>query len=108
LATIRHLPSDKIQTPTIAWETSVLSEPPENLPSAIGASDAQILNKEYAEVFSENDLVNLLNFQTAIKITIDDQSTRPFLTQTLPLPKSVNQNRKKVITVSRERWSKKK
>jgi len=75
---------------------------------AIGASDAQILNKEYAEVFSENDLVNLSNFQTAIKMTIDSQSTRPFLAQTLPLPKSVNQNRKKVITVSRERWSKKK
>ena len=75
---------------------------------AIGASDAQILNKEYAEVFSENDLVNLSNFQVATKMTIDGQSTRPFLAQTLPLPKSVNQNRQKVITVSRERWSKKK
>ncbi len=75
---------------------------------AIGASDAQILNKEFAEVFSENDLVNLSNFQIATKMTIDGQSTRPFLAQTLPLPKSVNQNRQKVITISRERWSKKK
>ena len=74
---------------------------------AIGASDAQILNKEYAEVFSENDLVNLSNFQIATKMTIDGQSTRPFLAQTLPLPKSINQNREKVINVSRERWSKK-
>jgi len=74
---------------------------------AIGASDASILNKEYAEVFSENDLVNLSNFQIAIKMTIDGQSTRPFLAQTLPLPKSVNQNREKVINVSRERWTRK-
>ena len=74
---------------------------------AIGASDAQILNKEYAEVFSENDLVNLSNFQIATKMTIDGQSTRPFLAQTLPLPKSVNKNREKVIKVSRERWTKK-
>ena len=74
---------------------------------AIGASDAAILNKEFAEVFSENDLVNLSNFQIATKMTIDGQSTRPFLAQTLPLPKSVNQNREKVINVSRERWSKK-
>jgi type III secretory pathway component EscS len=75
---------------------------------AIGASDAQILNKEFAEVFSENDLVNLSNFQVAIKMTIDGQSTRPFLAQTLPLPQSINQNRQKVINISRERWSKKK
>jgi hypothetical protein len=74
---------------------------------AIGASDAAILNKEFAEVFSENDLVNLSNFQIATKMTIDGQSTRPFLAQTLPLPKSVNQNREKVINVSRERWTRK-
>ncbi|MFC1625060.1 type IV secretory system conjugative DNA transfer family protein [Patescibacteria group bacterium] len=74
---------------------------------AIGASDAQILNKEYAEVFSENDLVNLSNFQIATKMTIDGQSTRPFLAQTLPLPKSINKNKEKVIRVSRERWTKK-
>ena len=71
-----------------------------------GASDAEILFKEYAEVFSQNDLVNLSNYQVAIKLMVDGQSTRPFLAHTLPLPISRNQNRQKVIAVSRERWGK--
>ncbi|MBU0572718.1 type IV secretion system DNA-binding domain-containing protein [Patescibacteria group bacterium] len=71
-----------------------------------GAEDAQILQKEFSEVFTENDLVNLSRFQVAIKLTIDGQSNRPFLAHTLPLPVSRNQNRPKVITASRERWSK--
>lgn len=74
---------------------------------AAGASDADILHKEYAEVFSQNDLVNLSNFQIAIKLMVDGQSTRPFLAKTLPLPISKNQNKDKVISVSRERWGKK-
>lgn len=74
---------------------------------AVGASDASILFKEFAEVFSETDLVNLSNYQIAAKLTIDGHSTRPFLAYTLPLPVSKNQNREKVVRVSRERWAKK-
>ena len=74
---------------------------------AVGANDASILFKEFAEVFSENDLVNLSNYQIATKLTIDGFTTRPFLGHTLPLPVSSNLNRDKVIKVSRERWSKK-
>ena len=74
---------------------------------AIGAEDAQIINKEFAEVFSENDLVNLSNYQIALKLMIDGHSSRPFLANTLPLPASVNQNKEKVIKVSRERWTQK-
>jgi hypothetical protein len=72
-----------------------------------GAEDAAILNKEFAEVFSESDLVNLSNFQIAIKLMINGHSSRPFLAHTLPLPISKNQNREKVIAVSRERWTQK-
>ncbi len=72
-----------------------------------GADDAATLKREFAEVFSENDLVNLARYQVAVRLTIDDQITRPFLATTLPLPKSINQNRDKVIKVSRERWAKK-
>ncbi len=74
---------------------------------AVGATDAEILNKEFAEVFSTNDMVNLGRFQIATKMTIDSQVTRPFVSTTLPLPISKNQNRQKVIDVSRQRWSKK-
>jgi hypothetical protein len=72
---------------------------------ALGASDAEILHKEFAEVFSQSDLVNLSKYQIAIKMMIHGQSTRPFLAHTLPLPISKNQNRNKVIEVSRQRYS---
>lgn len=72
---------------------------------ALGAGDAEILFKEFAEVFTQNDLVNLSNYQIAIKMTIQGHTTRPFLANTLPLPISSNQNREKVIQASRERWT---
>jgi hypothetical protein len=73
---------------------------------AVGASDADILFKEFAEVFTQIDLVNLGRFQIATKMTIDSQVTRPFVSTTLPLPISKNENRQKVIDASRERWTK--
>ncbi len=72
---------------------------------ALGASDSEILHKEFAEVFSQNDLVNLSKYQIAMKMMIDGQTSRPFVANTLPLPISKNQNRQKVIEVSRQRWA---
>lgn len=74
---------------------------------AVGAEDASLLNKEFGEVFSQNDLINLENYQIAVKLMIDGYTSRPFLARTLPLPISRNQNRAKVIKVSQERWGKK-
>lgn len=74
---------------------------------ALGANDADILKKEFAEVFTEKDLVNLEKYQIAIKMMIDGEAQRPFLAHTLPLPISSNQNRNKVIEVSRQRYSSK-
>jgi hypothetical protein len=72
---------------------------------SVGADDADVVYKEYAEVFTQNDLVNLSNRQIAAKLMIDGHSTRPFLAHTLPLPASRNQNRGKVIEISRKRWA---
>src|SRR3989344_772770 len=72
---------------------------------SVGAEDAAIIYKEFAEVFSQNDMVNLENFQIALKLMIDSYTSRPFLAHTLPLPASKNQNRGKVINVSRERYA---
>jgi len=72
----------------------------------VGADDAEIIHKEYAEVFSQNDLVGLSNYQVAVKLMIDGHSSRPFIAHTLPLPASRNQNRPKVIEASRAQWSK--
>src|SRR3989344_2795196 len=74
---------------------------------AVGASDSSILHREFAETFSENDLVSLLRYQIAVKLMVDGHSARPFLANTLPLPVSSNKNREKVIRVSRERWARK-
>lgn len=73
----------------------------------VGADDAEVIHKEYAEVFSQNDLVNLANFQVAVKLMVDGRSTRPFLAHTLPLPASKNQNKTRVLQVSRDKWSRK-
>jgi hypothetical protein len=73
---------------------------------AVGAGDADILTKEFSEVFTAQDLIDLGKYQIAAKMTIDSQVTRPFVATTLPLPISSNLNRQTVIQVSRERWTK--
>lgn len=70
----------------------------------IGAEDARIIMKEFGDVFTDKDLVNLENYQIALRLMVDSMSGRAFLARTLPLPVSANQNREKVIRVSRERW----
>ncbi|MFC1790803.1 type IV secretion system DNA-binding domain-containing protein, partial [Patescibacteria group bacterium] len=71
----------------------------------VGADDASILEKEFGEVFTQKDLVSLDRFQIACKLTIDSQSSQPFLAYTLAPFKSSNQNRDKIIRVSRERYA---
>lgn len=70
----------------------------------IGADDARIIMKEFGDVFTDKDLVNLENYQIAVRLMVDSMSGRAFVARTLPLPASANQNREKVIRVSRERW----
>lgn len=70
----------------------------------IGADDARIIMKEFGDVFTDKDLVNLENYQIAVRLMVDAMSGRAFVARTLPLPASRNENRDKVIRVSRERW----
>ncbi len=44
----------------------------------IGASDAEYMAKEYAPVFSDQDLVNIANYQAYIKLNIDNATSRAF------------------------------
>lgn len=44
----------------------------------IGAQDAEFLAKEFAPVFSDQDLINLDKFKGVIKLSIDTQPSRPF------------------------------
>ena len=44
----------------------------------IGAQDAEYMTKEFAPVFSEQDLVNIANYQAYIKLNIDNATSRAF------------------------------
>lgn len=73
----------------------------------LGADDAAALQKEYGELYSQEDLVHLGRYQIVNKISIDNVISRPFPAHTLPLASSSNKNREKVIRVSRERYGSK-
>ncbi len=71
----------------------------------LGAQDAYIFAREFGQTYKEEDLVTLGLFQIVLKLSIDGQTSLPFPAQTLPLAASKNQNREKVIRISRERFS---
>ncbi len=88
-------------------QSAILGNAGSMIAFAVGASDAEIIGKEFSEVFSQGDLVNLSRFQVAIKLMIDWHVTRPFFAHTLPLPDTKLQTREAVIESSRLRWGKK-
>lgn len=71
----------------------------------MGADDADLFNKEYGHLYTQDDLVNLGRYQIINKISIDNIISRPFPAQTLPPLSNKNNNREKVINVSRERYA---
>lgn len=72
----------------------------------IGAADAEILEKEFAPQFTEQDLVNLTKYDVYLKLMVDGVATNPFSATTLA-PIAEKQGQKdKIIKVSRERYSK--
>lgn len=73
----------------------------------VGAHDAYNLTKEFAEIYTENDLVSLGKFETVVKLSIDGMTSGPFPALTLPLPSLKNDNREDVIRVSKERYGRK-
>lgn len=73
----------------------------------VGAHDAFMLTKEYAEIYTENDLVSLGKFETVVKLSIDGMTSSPFPAMTLPLPNLTNDNRADIIRVSKERYGRK-
>ena len=72
----------------------------------IGAQDANVLSREFGQWYKEEELVSLGAYQIVIKLAIDNLTSLPFHATTLPLPKSKNQNKEKVIKVSKERYTK--
>ncbi|MBP6044974.1 MAG: type IV secretion system DNA-binding domain-containing protein [Microgenomates group bacterium] len=73
----------------------------------VGAKDAYILTREFAELYTENDLVSLGKYEVVTKLSIDDMTSAPFPAKTLPLPAVSNDNRDKIIKHSKEKYTKK-
>jgi hypothetical protein len=71
----------------------------------MGADDAELFNKEYGHQYTQDDLVTLGRHQIINKVSIDNIISRPFPAHTLPPLSNANNNREKVIKVSRERYA---
>jgi hypothetical protein len=70
----------------------------------VGSTDADILVKEFAPTFTEEDLVNLPKFHVYLKLMIDGVASRPFSALTLPPIAAATGSLEKVLRVSRERY----
>ena len=73
----------------------------------VGGQDAYVLSKEFAELYTENDLVSLGKHEIVTKLSIDGMTSAPFPATTLPLPSLKNDNREKIIQLSKERYGRK-
>ncbi len=49
----------------------------------VGADDAEYLEKEYAPVLSQQDIIGIANYTTYLKLNIDNASSRPFDIKTI-------------------------
>ncbi len=75
----------------------------------VGAADAEELVKEFAPVFTEEDLVNIPKYEMYLKLMIDGIASDPFSARGLPplTKEEETGNVEKVIRSSRERYAKK-
>jgi hypothetical protein len=72
----------------------------------VGAYDAELLEKEFAPIFTAEDLVNLGFAQAYMKLMIDGVSSQPFSAVTLPpILEPPISNRDRVIAYSRQQYA---
>jgi len=72
----------------------------------VGSFDAEVLEKEFAPVFTMEDIVNLGLYQVYLKLMIDGVASQPFSAVTLPLiPKPEISFRNQVVEASRKSFT---
>lgn len=71
----------------------------------VGSDDAAFLTKEFAPVFTEQDLVNLDVFNIYVKLSIDGLTASAFSAGTLPPSADKNTNKARIIESSRKKYS---
>lgn len=70
----------------------------------LGGLDAELMSKEFAELYTPNDLVSLGKYEIVLKISIDGMTSAPFPAKTLPLPSLKNENKDTIIRLSKEKY----
>ena len=69
----------------------------------VGSFDAEVLEKEFAPVFTAEDIVNLGLYQVYLKLMIDQVASQPFSAVTTPpIPKPEVSFREKALEMSRK------
>lgn len=73
----------------------------------VGSYDADVLEKEFAPMFTAEDMVNLGFAQIYLKLMIDGVSSQPFSATTLPpIPKPEKTSKPAIIEHSRDHFAK--
>ena len=72
----------------------------------VGSYDAEVLEKEFAPIFTMTDIVNLGRFQIYLKLMIDGVASAPFSATTLPGPdEPADSFKTRAIAASRAQYS---
>lgn len=73
----------------------------------VGATDAEVFEKEFAPYFVLDDLVNLSAYQVYMRLMIDGVGSRPFSARTLePMPQPAHSYQQNIIAHSRATYGK--
>lgn len=70
----------------------------------VGAPDAEFLEKEYAPVLSQEDIVGIANYKAYIKLNIDNATTRAF---SMNMIYTKSYQNKKIVPILKEYSAKK-
>lgn len=73
----------------------------------VGATDAEVFEKEFAPYFTMDDIVNLSAYQIYLRLMIDGQGSKPFSAKTLDqIPKPAHSFAQAVLAYSRITYAK--
>ena len=75
----------------------------------VGADDAEYMEKEYAPLLSQQDIISIANYTTYCKLNVDNATTRPFDLKTIWDNNYKNEKAAKIIKeYSRKKYGRKK
>lgn len=71
----------------------------------VGAEDAEVLAKEFYQIFSEDDCIHLPRYSMYLKMMIDGVTSKPFSADALPLLKPIQSFREVIVSSSRKHYA---